>query len=170
MVLEAGRQHEFGSAAAADSVEGTETVSVDRGIERRASCCQSGKSSFIARGSITAPDRICAPTSQPFSSTQTPTLLPVRCELLQPDRGGQAGGAAAHDHTSYSIDSRSGTAELLPNQRYRGANPAHHLPPGRCLVVIHTRNAHALLVMVVPALQSLDSIAAAASSLERPRC
>ena len=27
----------------------------------------------MARGSITAPERICAPTSEPFSSTQTET-------------------------------------------------------------------------------------------------
>ena len=34
---------------------------------------QSGKSSFIARGSITAPDSVCAPGSLPFSSTTTET-------------------------------------------------------------------------------------------------
>jgi len=32
---------------------------------------QSGSSSSRLRGSITAPDRMCAPTSDPFSSTQT---------------------------------------------------------------------------------------------------
>ena len=32
---------------------------------------QSGKSSVIARGSITAPDKMCAPGSLPFSSTTT---------------------------------------------------------------------------------------------------
>src|SRR5260221_5157646 len=34
---------------------------------------QSGISSSSARGSITAPDRMCAPTSEPFSSTHTGT-------------------------------------------------------------------------------------------------
>jgi hypothetical protein len=34
---------------------------------------QSGMSSLRPIGSITAPDRICAPTSEPFSSTQTET-------------------------------------------------------------------------------------------------
>src|ERR671914_1143445 len=32
---------------------------------------QSGMSSASARGSITAPERMCAPTSEPFSSTHT---------------------------------------------------------------------------------------------------
>jgi hypothetical protein len=32
---------------------------------------QSGISSVMARGSITAPDRMCAPGSEPFSSTTT---------------------------------------------------------------------------------------------------
>ncbi|MNR11441.1 hypothetical protein D3C85_1277400 [compost metagenome] len=33
---------------------------------------QSGISSVSASGSMTAPDRMCAPSSAPFSSTQTP--------------------------------------------------------------------------------------------------
>ena len=32
---------------------------------------QSGISSLIPMGSMTAPDKICAPTSEPFSRTQT---------------------------------------------------------------------------------------------------
>ena len=32
---------------------------------------QSGNSSLSALGSNTAPDKICAPTSEPFSTTQT---------------------------------------------------------------------------------------------------
>ena len=60
---------------------------------------QSGKSSASARGSITAPDRMCAPTSEPFSTTQTenPRRRAAR-ELLQPDRRGEPRGAGAHDH------------------------------------------------------------------------
>jgi len=38
-------------------------------------------------GSITAPDRLCAPTSEPFSTT---TMLRSALELLQPDRSRQA--------------------------------------------------------------------------------
>src|SRR5262245_27342157 len=37
---------------------------------------QSGKRRSSATGSITAPDRICAPTSEPFSNTTTETSLP----------------------------------------------------------------------------------------------
>ncbi len=37
---------------------------------------QSGKRRSSATGSITAPDRIWAPTSEPFSSTTTETSLP----------------------------------------------------------------------------------------------
>ena len=62
------------------------------------SCCQSGISSFSARGSITAPDRMCAPTSEPFSSTQTLTSCCVlRGELLQADRRGESRRAGADD-------------------------------------------------------------------------
>ena len=35
--------------------------------------CQSGNNSLSARGSNTAPDKMCAPTSEPFSSTHTET-------------------------------------------------------------------------------------------------
>ena len=42
---------------------------------------------------------MCAPTSLPFSRTQTEISRPASAgELLQPDRGGQAGGARADDH------------------------------------------------------------------------
>ena len=44
-------------------------------------------------GSMTAPDRICAPTSEPFSSTTTESSV----HLLQPDRRRQTSGAGAHD-------------------------------------------------------------------------
>ena len=52
---------------------------------------QSGKSSVSARGSMTAPDRMCAPTSEPFSSTHTETSrAAARGELLQADRRREA--------------------------------------------------------------------------------
>ena len=36
---------------------------------------QSGNNSFMARGSMTAPDKMCAPGSEPFSITTTDTSL-----------------------------------------------------------------------------------------------
>ena len=39
--------------------------------------CQSGISSFKLRGSNTAPDKICAPISLPFSIRQTSMSLPA---------------------------------------------------------------------------------------------
>ena len=52
----------------------------------------------MARGSMIAPDRMCAPGSEPFSSTTTETSLRVlRRQLLQANRGGQAGRAGADD-------------------------------------------------------------------------
>ena len=43
---------------------------------------------------MTAPDRICAPTSEPFSTTTTERS---GVELLEPDRRGEAGRAGADD-------------------------------------------------------------------------
>ena len=40
------------------------------------SSCQFGSSSLSARGSNTAPDRMCAPTSEPFSTTHTEVSRP----------------------------------------------------------------------------------------------
>ena len=48
-------------------------------------------------GSITAPERMWAPTSEPFSSTATEISTRRRGELLQTDRGRQAGGPGADD-------------------------------------------------------------------------
>ncbi len=59
---------------------------------------QSGRSRSSATGSITAPDRICAPTSEPFSRTTTEiSFSRLGGELLQPDRGGQPRGPGADD-------------------------------------------------------------------------
>ena len=50
-------------------------------------------------GSITAPERMCAPTSEPFSTTTTDTSPPLfRGALLQADGGGEAGRTRADDH------------------------------------------------------------------------
>ena len=44
---------------------------------------------------MTAPERICAPTSEPFSTT---TTVRLGIELLEPNRGGQARRPRADDH------------------------------------------------------------------------
>ncbi len=53
-----------------------------------------------AIGSITAPDRMCAPISEPFSSTHTESSAPrSAAQLLEPDRGRETRRPAAdHDH------------------------------------------------------------------------
>ena len=63
----------------------------------------------MARGSITAPDRMWAPTSEPFSTTQT-VISSFNCFSLQAVES--PAGPAPTMTTSYSIDSRS-TACLL---------------------------------------------------------
>ena len=70
--------------------------------------CQSGNNSFNAVGSNMAPDNICAPTSEPFSTTQT--LISWLCSWAS-WRSLQAldkpAGPAPTITTSNSIDSRS---------------------------------------------------------------
>ena len=59
---------------------------------------QSGISSSIALGSITAPDNMCAPTSLPFSRMQTADFAAILGgELFQADRRGKPGGSGADD-------------------------------------------------------------------------
>src|SRR4051812_25034162 len=70
---------------------------------------QSGKSSASARGSITAPERMCAPTSEPFSSTQTEVSAEscfARIAAASP------AGPAPTTTRSYCIDSR-GMAQII---------------------------------------------------------
>jgi hypothetical protein len=51
----------------------------------------------LARGYITAPDRMCAPTSEPFSTMHTLTSCPrSMASCFRADRRGEAGGACAH--------------------------------------------------------------------------
>ncbi len=64
---------------------------------------QSGNSSVIARGSITAPERMCAPGSLPFSSTTTERLASICLRRIAVAR---PAGPAPTTTTSYSIDSR----------------------------------------------------------------
>src|SRR5450830_1282848 len=74
---------------------------------------QSGNSSFRARGSNTAPERICAPTSEPFSTTQTLISLPASAAFcFSRQAADRPAGPAPTMTTSNSIYSRS-TGYLL---------------------------------------------------------
>jgi hypothetical protein len=66
-------------------------------------CFHSGTSSASARGSITAPDRMWAPISEPFSSTQT-EVSPESC--LMRIAAARPAGPPPTTTTSYCIDSR----------------------------------------------------------------
>ncbi len=71
---------------------------------------QSGISSFSARGSITAPDRICAPISLPFSTRQTEASGAScfrRIAAARPD------GPPPTITTSNSIASRGGSSSAI---------------------------------------------------------
>ena len=90
-VAERGRR-----PTSSDNRSGRRATSVDTGAP---SAFQSGISSLSAIGSMTAPERICAPTSEPFSMTQTDDLAAGGLrELFQADRGGEPGRPCAHDH------------------------------------------------------------------------
>ena len=65
---------------------------------------QSGNSSSSALGSKTAPDKIWAPTSEPFSTTQT-VISEFNCLSLIAAESPE--GPAPTMTTSYSIDSLS---------------------------------------------------------------
>ncbi|CCE03693.1 hypothetical protein BRAS3809_7800001 [Bradyrhizobium sp. STM 3809] len=71
---------------------------------------QSGSSLSSATGSITAPDRMCAPTSEPFSTTTTlrsAFSCLSRIAAVRPD------GPAPTMTTSNSMDSRAGNSSVL---------------------------------------------------------
>src|SRR6202789_3659271 len=77
-----------------------------------ASSRQSGTSLSSDTGSITAPDRICAPTSEPFSTTTTARSALncfSRIAAARPD------GPAPTITTSNSMDSRGGSSSVLMN-------------------------------------------------------
>jgi hypothetical protein len=77
LVVEIGRRDELGEARLALFGQHPVMVLGDRGGgERAQSSRQSGSSSSSARGSTTAPDRICAPTSEPFSRMHTESSCP----------------------------------------------------------------------------------------------
>ena len=69
---------------------------------------QSGNSSVIAMGSITAPEMMWAPISDPFSSTHTPISRPASpASCFRRIAAARPAGPAPTMTTSYSIDSRS---------------------------------------------------------------
>src|SRR5882757_6287100 len=69
---------------------------------------QLGKSSFRARGSKTAPERMWAPTSEPFSTRQTEMSLPASAAFcLMRQAAARPAGPPPTTRTSYSITSRS---------------------------------------------------------------
>ena len=76
---------------------------------------------------MTAPERMCAPISEPFSSTQTLNSRPLRGrELLEADRGGQARrGPPPTMTTSNSIASRSTARRPLSPGQTDGAVAAN---------------------------------------------
>ena len=94
MIVHEGRHEKFGMRSAPLRSEHIEPV-VGHGRVRGAPFSfQSGMSSLRAIGSMTAPDRIWAPTSEPFSSTQTEIS---RGKLFQADGGGKTGRTGADD-------------------------------------------------------------------------
>src|ERR1700754_1064501 len=75
-----------------------------------ASSRQSGMSWSSATGSITMPERICAPTSEPFSTT---TMLRSALSCFSLIAAERPEGPAPTITTSNSMDSRGGNSSLL---------------------------------------------------------
>src|SRR5471030_3474433 len=83
------------------------------------SAFQSGNSSFRARGSNTAPERMCAPTSEPFSTTQTLISLPASAAFcFKRQAAERPAGPAPTMTTSNSMYSRSTGYLLLKAQQF----------------------------------------------------
>lgn len=79
---------------------------------------QSGNSSFRARGSNTAPERMWAPTSEPFSTTQTLISLPASAAFcFRRQAADRPAGPAPTMTTSNSMYSRSTGSLLLIKAR-----------------------------------------------------
>src|SRR6185436_10186005 len=87
---------------------------------------QPGKSSPRPRGSITAPERMCAPTSEPFSTTQTENSLPCFAHsCLRWIAVASPAGPAPTTTTSYSIASRSLMFSILSLAHYSHEHRGH---------------------------------------------
>jgi hypothetical protein len=107
VVLEAVGQEELGRRLGAGFAEEEEAVGGDRLVEGAPSSFHFGSSSVMARGSMIAPERMCAPGSEPFSSTTTETS----CErswasCFRRIAVARPAGPAPTTTTSYSIASR----------------------------------------------------------------
>src|SRR5438552_12164288 len=102
--------------------------------------CQSGINSLSARGSITAPERICAPTSEPFSSTQTLTSRPASAascfKRIAADR---PEGPPPTMTTSYSMTSRgTNRSSALWQRSHYNCVSSPPLPMSRNRKLMHT--------------------------------
>ena len=95
---------------------------------------QSGSSRSSPTGSITAPDRIWAPTSEPFSTT---TTVMSATDLLEADGGGEAGGAGADNND-------------IEFHRLAGGQLGHRSLPARNFPLLHTVGNRAPVVLDWP--------------------
>ena len=99
---------QFGMRQAFFSVRIMKRSSVTGVLSGAPTACQSGKSSFIACGSMMAPERMCAPISEPFSSRQTETSFPLcAASCFSRIAAARPAGPPPTITTSYSIASRS---------------------------------------------------------------
>src|SRR6185312_15923187 len=87
-------------------------------------CRHSGASSSNGPGSMTAPDRACAPTAEPFSSTQ---MLVPGWSCLRRMAQARPAGPAPTTTTSYSITSRETLSVILFRSHPDGAIEADGL-------------------------------------------
>src|SRR5262249_9794276 len=81
-----------------------------------------------AIGSMTAPERIWAPTSEPFSTTTTPMSGDSCLSLIA---AASPAGPAPTITTSNSIDSRAGKSSVLIGLLGFGPNAGARIPPFR---------------------------------------
>src|SRR5512134_589170 len=127
-----------GSLYAPRSVRNTKRSSLTGALSGASSSRQFGMSSVSERGSITAPDRMCAPTSEPFSSTQTPTSCwCCAASCFKRIAAASPAGPAPTITTSYCIDSRSAIVfPAVAFRHYRGRR-------GRPWFEYHSRRVHA---------------------------
>ncbi len=100
VVVHEARQRPVRNPVRLRSASGSGSGPPSTGVSSGAPCAfQSGRSSFNARGSMIAPERMCAPTSEPFlEQADGDFAARLRGELLQADRRRETRGTAADDH------------------------------------------------------------------------
>jgi hypothetical protein len=122
LVPHEGRQQEMRQSELARLRQHPVMVLGHRHVERGSALLPVGISSFSAFGSTTAPDRMCAPTSLPFSRMQTETSRPASaasCFSGWPRTGRRALRRRSPRHRPW-IRVRSS----FPSSRRSGALPA----------------------------------------------